>query len=315
MTEGKDNLLVAIKAGAIRPMSSYHLSKGELGFGWIHHAELEALLQAIPLSDEVRTALRPSSGLRNTMLSFRELAYCVTDLMDPKEPFKEHDRLGLLLLPDGFLILCLRDRDGSTRDLTAAIIDRIPLVQMSRVRLVLTFFEEVLRQDETVREELENQLERLEKEVHEQAKKVNQHRFLLLSRRLRQTQRCYRHLLDIFQQLMMEQNDEITKSEETLRQLLEERLRRDTEEIGELAGNLGEIEAYHQGLQDLELNRSMQKLTLVTTVCLPLSLIAAWYGMNFTAMPELSWQWGYLYVMLLSAAVVGLVCFFLFHRR
>ena len=50
----------------------------------------------------------------------------------------------------------------------------------------------------------------------------------------------------------------------------------------------------------------MQILTIVTTVFLPLSLLAGWYGMNFTGMPELSWKYGYPVIIAVSVIVVAL---------
>ncbi len=37
----------------------------------------------------------------------------------------------------------------------------------------------------------------------------------------------------------------------------------------------------------------MSILTVVTTIFLPLTLIAGWYGMNFPGMPEFEWKYGY----------------------
>ena len=48
----------------------------------------------------------------------------------------------------------------------------------------------------------------------------------------------------------------------------------------------------------------MKVLTVVTTLCLPLSLIAGWYGMNFAHMPELQWAYGYPAVILVSAGIL-----------
>ncbi|MEJ2558689.1 MAG: magnesium/cobalt transporter CorA [Anaerolineae bacterium] len=42
------------------------------------------------------------------------------------------------------------------------------------------------------------------------------------------------------------------------------------------------------------LNEVMKTLTIVSTIFLPLSFIAAVYGMNFEYMPELHWRYGYL---------------------
>lgn len=56
-----------------------------------------------------------------------------------------------------------------------------------------------------------------------------------------------------------------------------------------------------------KLNESMRILTAFASICLPLSLIAAIYGMNFRFMPELQWQYGYygvLFIMLIFAIIL-----------
>ena len=58
----------------------------------------------------------------------------------------------------------------------------------------------------------------------------------------------------------------------------------------------------------------MTLLTVITTIFMPLTLIAGWYGMNFRYMPELEWRYGYLAVIVLSAAVI-ICCLILFKRK
>ena len=48
----------------------------------------------------------------------------------------------------------------------------------------------------------------------------------------------------------------------------------------------------------------MQFLTIVTTVFMPLTLITGWYGMNFSKMPELDWEYGYGVVIILAVVLV-----------
>ena len=68
-------------------------------------------------------------------------------------------------------------------------------------------------------------------------------------------------------------------------------------------------EAYQSQI-DIEQNNIMKVFTVVTSIFLPLSLIAAWYGMNF-ALPEYQWAYGYPFVVSLSVGlVVGLLIFF-----
>ncbi len=55
---------------------------------------------------------------------------------------------------------------------------------------------------------------------------------------------------------------------------------------------------------DIRQNRIMKALTIVTTIFLPLTLVAGWYGMNFAHMPELTWKYGYPVVIAASAVIV-----------
>ena len=55
----------------------------------------------------------------------------------------------------------------------------------------------------------------------------------------------------------------------------------------------------------------MQFFTVVTTIFMPLTLIAGWYGMNFENMPELKSVYGYPAIIVLSGIiVVGLIVLF-----
>ena len=72
-----------------------------------------------------------------------------------------------------------------------------------------------------------------------------------------------------------------------------------------------QLREMHQTQLDMRQNQIMKILTIVTTVFLPLSLIAGWYGMNFVNMPELTAQHGYLAVCIISVVciIVELVIF------
>jgi magnesium transporter len=61
-------------------------------------------------------------------------------------------------------------------------------------------------------------------------------------------------------------------------------------------------------------NDVMKLLTIFSAFFLPLTFIAGVYGMNFEVMPELRWHYGYLFVVLLMAAI-SLITYFWFRRR
>ncbi len=75
------------------------------------------------------------------------------------------------------------------------------------------------------------------------------------------------------------------------------------------------------GMQDLylsvvnnKMNEIMKVLALISTIFLPMTLVAGIYGMNFNNMPELEASWGYPSAMTLML-IIGLAMFFLFKRR
>ncbi|GHD68816.1 magnesium/cobalt transporter CorA [Jeongeupia chitinilytica] len=81
-----------------------------------------------------------------------------------------------------------------------------------------------------------------------------------------------------------------------------------TEALRELVGNLQDS---YLSLQSHRMNLQMRMLTVITTVFMPLTLIAGIYGMNFEFMPELHWRGGYFAALGLMAAItVGLIAFF-----
>ena len=59
---------------------------------------------------------------------------------------------------------------------------------------------------------------------------------------------------------------------------------------------------YHYQLEAKQ-NKVITLLTVVTTIFMPLTLIAGWYGMNFYNMPELRWEYGYAVIIGVSIII------------
>ncbi len=94
------------------------------------------------------------------------------------------------------------------------------------------------------------------------------------------------------------------------------------ERVKRLQGEAQSLREYAMQVQDvyqaeitIRQNNVMNLLTVVTTVFLPLTLIAGWYGMNFYNMPELSWKYGYLVVSCVCVGIIVLVLWFFKKKR
>lgn len=65
------------------------------------------------------------------------------------------------------------------------------------------------------------------------------------------------------------------------------------------------------GLVNIEQNRIIKIFTVATVAFMPPTLIASIYGMNFARMPELSWDYGYIFAigLMILSSVVTLIYF------
>ncbi len=84
------------------------------------------------------------------------------------------------------------------------------------------------------------------------------------------------------------------------------------ESLREMVG--GQQEMY-LSLQSQRLNEQMRLLTVITTIFMPLTLIAGIYGMNFDHMPELHWAGGYYAALGLMGAIALFLGLFFWIRR
>lgn len=64
---------------------------------------------------------------------------------------------------------------------------------------------------------------------------------------------------------------------------------------------------------EMKMNEIMKRLTIVSTLFIPLTFFAGVWGMNFKVMPELEWQYGYLLAWVLMVLAAGGV--FLYFKR
>jgi len=75
----------------------------------------------------------------------------------------------------------------------------------------------------------------------------------------------------------------------------------------------GMLDIYMSSVSN-RMNEVMKVLTIIATIFLPLTLVAGIYGMNFRIMPELEWDWGYPFALIVMLSV-GIVMLLYFRRR
>lgn len=65
-----------------------------------------------------------------------------------------------------------------------------------------------------------------------------------------------------------------------------------------------QVQDVYQSEIEIKQNDVMKMLTIVTTIFLPLTLIAGWYGMNFEHMPEIGYKYSYPVIIGASILIV-----------
>ena len=82
------------------------------------------------------------------------------------------------------------------------------------------------------------------------------------------------------------------------------RMERFHEYVNYLREYILQMNDLYQSQKDAKQNRILNWLTIITTLFLPLTLLTGWYGMNFTSMPEVGWEHGYLIAIAVAVIIV-----------
>ena len=228
-----------------------------------------------------------------------------------RQNLKERDfRFAFALDEKGVVFI---DDSGRAEQMIDAIRRTKRWRQPSLERFLYDFLEQIVDDDLAIMERYEAELNRIEDEVISGGKgdmvRVNEirsdMRVLLVH---------YEQIIDMTQEL--EENENGFFSEENLRyiHLFMNLLARRRDFAVSLRDYTMQVRDLHNAQLEVSQNRIMTLLTVVTTIFMPLTLIAGWYGMNFRYMPELEWRFGYPLVIAVSAAVV-VFCLILFKKK
>ncbi len=181
-------------------------------------------------------------------------------------------------------------------------------------RFLHDFLEQIVEHDLSILEHYEYELNQIEDEVLSSDGQGNLARVNEIRSDIRRLLVHYEQLIDMTQEL--EENENGFFSEDNLRyiHLFMNYISRRHSTATSLRDYTMQVRDLHNTQLEVRQNKTMTLLTVITTIFMPLTLIAGWYGMNFRYMPELEWRFGYLAVFLLSVAVI-VCCLILFKRK
>lgn len=209
-----------------------------------------------------------------------------------------------------FAVYILKDRlifieEGSfADDLIGLLQKRTAAKTYTLERFLSDFFMAVIEQDILYLAVLEREIAGMEETVLEGNTTHFHYRMLGIKKEISRFYCYYGQLTDVA---------EILAAENRAGRDFLERVKRLQGEAQSLREYAMQVQDVYQAEITIRQNNVMNLLTVVTTVFLPLTLVAGWYGMNFYNMPELSWKYGYLVVS--GVCLVIIVVILLFFKK
>lgn len=129
-------------------------------------------------------------------------------------------------------------------------------------------------------------------------------------RDLREMKKFYQQMYIICTQILENENGVISPGTIKYFKTIRSKLDRLMNMVISLRDYVSQVREAYQSQVDISQNNIMRFFTVITSIFLPMTLIVGWYGMNLK-MPEFEWEYGYLYVIILSAIMVSsLVVYF-----
>ncbi|MBO6047685.1 MAG: hypothetical protein J6P61_08095 [Erysipelotrichaceae bacterium] len=170
-------------------------------------------------------------------------------------------------------------------------------------RFFYDFLVAVIADDYNLLMSYERELEDIEKKLLDNhvinLKRVNE-----IRSDMRDLRDHYEQLIDMCEEL--EENEIEIFAEENLRffHMYSNKVNRLYDSAAAVREYTVQIRELYQSQLDVKQNHIMSILTIVTTIFMPLTLIAGWYGMNFKYMPELESPYGYPVVIIVSVLII-----------
>ena len=171
-------------------------------------------------------------------------------------------------------------------------------------RFIYDFLEQIVAHDRIILERVDKELDNVESSILDGEGKDPSQSVSRIRSDLRDLRTHYEQLIDLGEELEENENDFFNEDNTRYFRLFTQRVSRLRDMTASLRDFSIQIRDLYQSQLDVKQNRTMALLTVITTIFMPLTLIAGWYGMNFKYMPELEYKWAYPAVIAVSIIIV-----------
>ncbi len=217
----------------------------------------------------------------------------------------------------GSVVICLEKHNAcfftSQKDSVVEILRKNAALLGEKVslnRMIYSFLDIQTKEEQEILEKTEQKILGLEQGIITAKPKDYVAEIIRLRKKLLLMKRYYEQFLNILDTMMENENGFLDGKTMRSLKILSRRMERGYKNILNLREYVTQVRESYEAEVDISLNTTMKIVTVVTTIFLPLTVIAGWYGMNFQ-MPEYNFSHGYLMVILLSVLCIGVgIAFF-----
>lgn len=283
----------------------------ELIFGIFQGKDLEELASMFSFSKSTIEDYQRSSRTYHKMDSYYGYDFGLLHALKRNAHGLSHSKLGMYITANMVLVIC-DDETLEKRIFDAT--DKMNEKTFCLEHLVAAVLNCMIVGNLEMLESMETKLAELDEEIlNNRTDGFNQKTRELRNEVLFLTH-YYEQLIDVSEELLQDENNFFANEQLHHVRIFADRVSRLNGNVHLLKDYMLQIRESCQSQVDMNLNRIMYFFTVITTIFLPLTLIVGWYGMNFTNMPELTWQYGYTCVIIVSILII-LACLWFFKKK
>ena len=206
------------------------------------------------------------------------------------------------------------DDEGFCNAVIRKIANTKRLVNPCLERFLYDFLEQIICDDRKMLESYDHTLDELEDRILDGNTEGVLEQIAEIRNDLRDLKIHYTQLIDVCQEFEENENHFFKDENDRYFHLVAQRIERLLEMLLTLVDFTIQLREFCQSKIDEKQNRNLAFLTIISSIFMPLTLIAGWYGMNFKYMPELDKVWAYPLVFVVSVMIV-VICIVFFKKN
>ncbi len=239
--------------------------------------------------------------------------FAIVEMLDIMGNLDTSDLIGFYMENNRLIIIDLYDRDLSTKDAFMKILNK-KFSARSPGRLLKYFITALIENHTSIFDQIKTSTANVEDAIINNQKSAhsigvisdNRHKALNLYT-------SYERLLDTIEVFIENENEILDEDDIKHLKSVSFRVERYSSNISYLSDYITNVKDSYTSKMDLTMNNTMKILTVITAIFTPITIITGWYGMNFENMPELQWNFGYMYVIGLS--IVSIILGVILYKR